>query len=133
MAQPPNGGCCGNNGLLYELEQPQGGSLPWVEAPLYGFCGQCSNGSGPNAGLVLDQSGSVYGTTFNGGAFSAGGVVFMVTSTGTDTTIYSFEGGIDGYGPYTGLIMDSAGNLYGVAQGGGANGNGNGVVFEVTP
>jgi uncharacterized repeat protein (TIGR03803 family) len=128
------GGCCGNNGLLYKLEQPSSGSLPWVEVPLYGFCGQCAAGSGPNAGLVLDPFGSVYGTTFNGGALSfAGGVVFMVTPTGTETTIYSFEGGIDGYSPYTGLIMDSAGNLYGVAQGGGANGNGNGVVFEVTP
>jgi len=126
------GGCCGNNGLLYRLEQTSGG-LPWFEIPLYGFCGACAEGSSPNGGLVLDPSGSVYGTTFNGGAFSGGGVVFMVTATGTETTIYSFEGGTDGYQPQSGLIMDSAGNLYGVDQGGGPTGNGNGVVFEVTP
>ena len=55
----------------------------------------------------------------------------------TESTLYSFTGGTDGSSPVTGLISDSAGNLYGVAESGGnlsdCNGAGCGVVFELSP
>ncbi len=127
------GGPYGNNGLLFSVSQSVGGGLPWTEIPIHGFCGQfnCTDGSGPNAGLVL-ASPFIYGTTTNGGASNVG-VVFQIG--GQSPVLYSFEGGLDGYSPAAGLIMDSSGNLYGTAQGGdptSASG-GQGLVFEVTP
>ena len=78
--------------------------------------------------LVLDAKGNLYGTTFAGG--SAGlGVVFRVTSTGTENVLYSFTSA-DGCSPYTGLIRDAKGNLYGTTGACGAYGFG--TVFEVT-
>ena len=78
--------------------------------------------------LVLDAKGNLYGTTFAGG--SAGlGVVFRVTSTGTENVLYSFTSA-DGCSPYTGLIRDAKGNLYGTTGACGADGLG--TVFEVT-
>lgn len=131
------GGLYGNNGLLYSLTPPGGGGLPWFERPVWNFCGQtsCADGSFPNAGLALDSSGYVYGTNMNEGATSVGGTVYQVSLAGSEVTIYSFEGGNDGYQPKAGVILDAAGNLYGVSEGGEPQSptGGQGVVFEVTP
>src|SRR5580704_13102129 len=94
---------------------------------LYSFLGG-SDGANPVSGLVRDSVGSFYGTTLNGGASNAG-TVFKIDPTGKETVLHAFTGGTDGAKPYAGLVLDDAGDLYGVTSAGGAN-NG-GTVFQV--
>lgn len=80
-----------------------------------------TNGYGPYGTLIADQAGSLYGTANNGGAFGYG-VVFKCDTSGNLTVLYSFSGtGGDGNDPGGGLVRDSAGNLYGTTNSGGAN------------
>jgi uncharacterized repeat protein (TIGR03803 family) len=89
-----------------------------------------SDGANPVGDLVRDATtGNLYGTTKLGG--KGYGVVFKVSSTGTETTLYSFSGGADGAGPVAGLLRDSSGNLYGTTAFGGASLRG--AVFKLTP
>jgi hypothetical protein len=106
-------------------------------------------GATPLAGVTLDASGNLYGTTNAGGNLHATacnfygcGVVFKLTPTTsgpwTETVLHSFTGGVDGRYPFrSGVILDGAGNLYGVTEEGGklsdCSGVGCGVVYEVTP
>jgi len=76
------------------------------------------NGSTPNGGLALGPDGNLYGTTQTGGITDVG-TVFKVSPTGILARIYSFTGGIDGDTPNDGLVLDSAGNIYGTTQNGG--------------
>jgi uncharacterized repeat protein (TIGR03803 family) len=95
-------------------------------------------GVGPGAGLVMDKTGTLYGTTTFGGP-SAAGLVFKLappTVNGKawiETTIYSFSGGTDGSDPTDlgALVFDKRGNLYGTTNTGGHYGQG--TVFELTP
>jgi uncharacterized repeat protein (TIGR03803 family) len=103
---------------------------------LFDFSAAGGVGSLPLAGLVLDTSGVLYGTTESGGADNAG-VVFQLVNTGgarwTENVLHSFStDGVDGTLPQTGpLAMDAKGNLYGTTYSGGAN-NG-GVAYEISP
>jgi uncharacterized repeat protein (TIGR03803 family) len=110
------------------------------EQVLYSFCQQtgCGDGSSPFAGLLLDSTGNLYGTTVLGGNGSNAGTVFQLTpnSSGgwTETVLYAFcPAGqcADGAEPRGGLVVDSAGNLYGTASK--AGNKGKGVVFELSP
>jgi len=76
-----------------------------------------SDGAGPSAGLIMDNAGNLYGTTFVGGS-SASGTVFKLDTTGNETVLYSFMDTPDGAIPVSNLIMDKAGNLYGTTYGG---------------
>jgi uncharacterized repeat protein (TIGR03803 family) len=81
----------------------------------------------------MDSAGNLYGTTSGDGQFG-NGAVFKLTPSGGEwiyTSLHDFTGGVDGAAPAAALAMDSSGNLYGTATGGGANGKG--VVFEITP
>jgi uncharacterized repeat protein (TIGR03803 family) len=84
---------------------------------LYSFTGQ-PDGSAPAAGLVLDGSGNLYGTTKTGGASNLG-TVFKLDTSNTETVLHSFTGPPDGENPATGLVLDAAGNLYGTTFSGG--------------
>jgi uncharacterized repeat protein (TIGR03803 family) len=99
------------------------------EAVLHSFTGG-PDGKYPFAGLVKDAKGNYYGVTILGGSFG-NGVVFKLDKAGKETLLYTFTGESDGGVPlyYGSLVMDSAGNLYGTTQGGGA---GFGTVFKVT-
>jgi uncharacterized repeat protein (TIGR03803 family) len=125
-----SGGGAFNNGVVFKLS-PRG-----TETVLYSFTGGADGGS-PQAGLVRDAAGNLYGTTFYGGftgseACDFGcGVVFKLSPAGTYTVLHSFAGGSDGANPFAGLTRDSAGNLYGTTQYGGVHGNG--VVFKLSP
>ena len=93
------------------------------------------DGQTPNAPLIVDASGNLYGTTQLGGAYDAGTVFELTPEAGggwTETLLYSF-GYLhpDGYSPSSGLIFDAAGNLYGTTFEGGAYGLG--TVFELSP
>ncbi|MGA9354453.1 MAG: choice-of-anchor tandem repeat GloVer-containing protein [Terriglobales bacterium] len=98
-----------------------------VQTFLHAFGG--SDGQSPNAGLVLDESGNVYGTTQYGGA-SGRGAVFKVTAAGQESVEYSFDGGADGAYPNGGLVRDAEGNLYGTAYQGGTYNCG--TIFKIT-
>ena len=89
-----------------------------------------TDGAGPQAGLVRDAAGNLYGTTYLGGA-SGRSVVFKLDANGAVTVLHSFTGGADGSRPSARLVRDSFGHLYGTTQEGGAYGRG--VVFKITP
>ena len=98
---------------------------------VYNFGSQANDGTHPYANLMADKSGTLYGTTSQGGANGAG-TVFKITPDGTETVLYSFKGGADGKGPGFGtLIEDAAGNLYGTTQFGGVNNAG--TIFKLAP
>jgi uncharacterized repeat protein (TIGR03803 family) len=109
------------------------------ETVLYRFTGGADGGN-PTAGLVIDSAGNLYGTTLLGGPPGCQdfvcGVVFKLDPSGKETVLHTFSGGT-GFGPYAGLLMDPAGNLYGTTYFGGnlndCNGQGCGVVFKITP
>src|ERR1035441_9199057 len=94
---------------------------------LHSFAGG-ADGANPYAPVAMDASRNLYGTTLNGGT-GGHGVVFKVDAGGNETVLYSFTGGSDGGSPYAGVVLDSAGNLYGTTYYGG--GAGAGVVYRV--
>src|ERR1022692_2247571 len=99
---------------------------------LYSFCSQtkCTDGAGPQAGLVQAANGDFYGTTYSGGANVYYGTVFKITPGGTLTTLHSFNGE-DAGGPVAGLVQAANGDLYGTTVNGGTNGGG--TIFKITP
>jgi len=97
---------------------------------LYSFTGG-TDGNLPTAGLIQGSDGSLYGTTYEGGT-NGDGVVFKITTNGLPTTLYSFTGGADGYGPWAGLVQGTDGNFYGTTEYGGLH-SGVGTVFRITP
>jgi uncharacterized repeat protein (TIGR03803 family) len=121
-------------GTVFELT-PAG-----VETVLYNFCftPNCNNGVYPQAGLLADSKGNLYGTTLDGGT-SGYGTVFELSPpaiTGgawSITVLHAFtEKGSDGSYPLAGLIADTSGNLYGTTNNGGSAA-GYGTVFELSP
>ncbi|HXM41986.1 MAG TPA: choice-of-anchor tandem repeat GloVer-containing protein [Bryobacteraceae bacterium] len=106
------GGGATGAGVLFEV------NAAGNESTLYSFTGQ-GDGNRPEAGLSRDSAGNLYGTTYNGGAASAG-VVFKLDTAGLETVLYNFTGGADGGHPMAGVILDSVGNLYGTTNLGGA-------------
>jgi len=98
---------------------------------LYSFDGS-GLGAGPKSGLILDPQGNLYGTTVAGGS-EFGGDVFRVSPTGQGAILHSFTGPpSDGDSPYSALVRDSAGNLYGTTAYGGAYSQyGWGTIFKV--
>jgi uncharacterized repeat protein (TIGR03803 family) len=124
-----DGGNAGN-GTVFEL------TATGEETVLYRFCSQpgCSDGSGPYGGVIMDSEGNFYGTTAYGGA-NGGGVVFKLSSSGEETVLWSFEGSpSDGSQPYSTLVRDKKGNLYGTTAGGGTTSDcqfGCGTIFKI--
>jgi len=121
---------------------PSSSPLPTNGTVLYSFLGPRAggtgaDGAGPAAGLVSDASGNLYGTTYWGGTTGLGSVFELVNSSGvyTEKLLHSFAGpplggdGADGANPYSDLIIDSDGNLYGTTGKGGPSGLG--TVFEL--
>lgn len=104
-----------------------------TETVLYSFCvlTNCADGQGPQARLLLDGAGNLYGTTHEGGQFNQG-AVFKLASSGTFSVVYSFgaQPG-DGSQPQAGLIADAAGNLYGDTPYGGQSDSG--TLFRLAP
>lgn len=98
-----------------------------------------THGSFPQTGLVADAEGNLYGVTPDGGAACAPngcGIVFELSPEAggawKQTTIYTFKGGTaDGSLPWSALLFDGKGNLFGETLGGGSGGDG--TVFKLTP
>jgi len=104
------------------------------ETVLYTFKGG-ADGSKPFAGVTLDAAGNLYGTTANGGSTNERGVVFKVDPSGNETVLHAFTDGADGCQPFSGVVLDDAGNLYGTTWLGGTGDRFNlcGVVYKVDP
>ena len=113
---------------------------------LHSFAGYPADGSLPIAGLFMDTSGNLYGTTTYGGSNSCPGgygvgcgTVFKLDTNGVETVLYNFTGP-DGANPSGNVIMDANGDLYGTTQFGGltddCGGDGSypgcGVVFKLS-
>jgi uncharacterized repeat protein (TIGR03803 family) len=136
-------GCNGFGcGVVFELAPNPDGI--WTERVVYSFTGGADGGY-PQAGLILDAAGNLYGTTYYGGSTACPvgcGVVFKLApnsdGTWTESALHGFTGGAGGANPYAGLIFDAAGNLYGTTTGGGdynacSPTEGCGVVFKLAP
>jgi uncharacterized repeat protein (TIGR03803 family) len=121
------GGAYGN-GTVFEVTGPGSEDL------LYSFGGVANDGLNPAAGLVWDGAGHFFGATTNGGGpgcFTGCGIVFAITKTGREATLFSFSNRNVGCIPYAALIRDTAGYLYGTTSNCGTTGNG--TVFAVKP
>jgi uncharacterized repeat protein (TIGR03803 family) len=106
---------------------------PWTETVIYSFRGD-TDGANPGYGdLTFDQAGNIYGTTYFGGTNSQGVVYKLTPSNGkwTESAIHTFSGASDGENPYSSVIFDTSGNLYGTTFAGGAHGYG--TVYQLTP
>ena len=125
-------------GTVYELSRDTNGQL--TETILYKFKGE-TDGAGPSGSLVFDAAGNLYGTTVSGGnpevCNGAGcGTVFKLSpnqdGSWSESILFRFLGSTDAEQPGTGVIFDTAGNLYGAA-GGGCVVLCNGVIFKLSP
>jgi uncharacterized repeat protein (TIGR03803 family) len=113
---------------------PGGG---WNQEVLHAFGKTASDGKEPEAALIFDAKGNLYGTTAGGGVNGRGTVFELMPNgdgTWTEQVLYSFgaESSKDGQLPYGSLIFDKTGNLYGTTQQGGAYSS-YGTVFELSP
>jgi uncharacterized repeat protein (TIGR03803 family) len=101
---------------------------------LHNFNNNGTDGAYPQAGLIVDAAGNLYGTTNSGGTYTYGTVFELTPAAGggyTEKILHNFTNGADGGNPQSGLILDGAGNLYGTTYVGGAYCCG--TVFELTP
>lgn len=118
-------------GTVFRLtRQPDG---HWKETILHNFKAE-KGGYFPDAGVVVDEAGNVYGTTGSGGSECGCGVVYRLAPNPDGTWVYTvlhrFKG-YDGAFPAANLVLDDKGNLYGTTRYGGAGGGG--VVFKIIP
>jgi len=131
-------------GTVFKLAPNGDGS--YTESILHSF--DYTDGASPNAGLIEDAAGNLYGTTSYGGtglswqcAGCSSGTVFELSPSGnsyTETVLYNFcsQGGTqctDGAVPVAGVIQDASGNLYGTTEFGGVNGIDWGTIFKLSP
>jgi uncharacterized repeat protein (TIGR03803 family) len=114
------GGGTYGKGTVFELQPPASPGGTWIETVLYTFAGG-SDGSGPR-GLAMSDNGVLYGVTEMGGPAGAGTVFQLAPPANsggawTETTLYTFQGGLDGTGPYEPPVITDEGTLYGTTGG----------------
>jgi uncharacterized repeat protein (TIGR03803 family) len=123
-----------NAGTVFKLTRSD------KETVLYSFLGGMNSpmpndGANPRSKLVRDSAGNLYGTTVQGGGFGCNsfgcGIVFKISPSGTEIVLHSFASQPDGANPESGLVRDSAGNLYGTTFVGGENNFG--TVYKLSP
>jgi len=137
-------GGTGGFGTVFKLTPEKSG---WKLSLLHTFNGGNNggeDGGDPNARVIFGSDGSLYGTTTGGGSSGCSycGTVFKltpapiacITCPWTETVLYRFQSGIDGRLPYSEVVFDQDGNIYGTTQSGGSNCQyGCGTVYELTP
>jgi uncharacterized repeat protein (TIGR03803 family) len=141
LSQGGNGVCPNKTegcGEVFELSPNGNGG--WTRKTLHEFPTNGSDGYYPQARLIFDAAGNLYGTTLYGGSRHFG-TVFELTPQAngkwTEKILHDFSNdGTDGKFPWAGLVFDAAGNLYGTTFEGGTYticAGGCGVVFELSP
>jgi hypothetical protein len=131
LGTTPYGGANGY-GSVFQLTKSAG---VWHQAVIYSFQGGTADGANPGAGLTKGGGGVYFGTCFAGGS-TGNGVVFQLTppasgGTWTETVLYNFQGGNDGAGPTSQLVVDKRGDIDGTTTGGGSASAG--TVFQLVP
>jgi uncharacterized repeat protein (TIGR03803 family) len=120
-----------DRGTIFRLTPPVSPSKSWTYQQLYSFKNR-NDGERPRS-LVVDDDGTLYGTTNYGGA-NRGGILFKLTPGSTlpwvKKTLHAFSGP-DGYYPAGRLAFDADGDLVGTTENGGTNQGG--VVYRFTP
>jgi uncharacterized repeat protein (TIGR03803 family) len=113
-------------GIVWKISQKG------VETVLHNFTAGSSDGGYPEAGVIADSSGNLYGVTTGGGTADTG-VLYELDTNRVLTVLHSFVGA-DGEYPAAVLLRDADGTLYGTATyGGEGSGFGNGTVWKLTP
>ncbi len=116
--------CSGGCGVAFKLSPAATTGGKWTETILYAFKGG-SDGGAPEANLIADATGALYGTTATGGSGNCSGgcgTVFKLTpprrenGPWIETVLHAFTGGADGHAPLAGLIADATGALYGTTS-----------------
>lgn len=125
-----------NGGTVYKVSPLGGKTLLW------GFTGGF-DGKAPGSALASDAAGNLYGTASLGGRLACNsgsgcGVVFRLSKAGNFAVLHTFTGVPgDGQSPASGVVLDSAGNIYGTAPLGGATrnclGSGCGMAYKISP
>ena len=127
----------GGGGTAFKLTPGMGN---WAYAVMHEFTGSFQGG--PRANLVMDTAGNLYGTIAAGGAYGNGTVFKLTPWSGgwTYTSLHDFTGGSDGARPFSSVVLDGNGNLYGTTLDGGTGDGGTGycskgcgVVWEIIP
>jgi hypothetical protein len=135
------GGGNSGSGAVFVLAAPAAGGTPWKETVLYRFTGR-NDGTNPEAGLILDTHGDLYGTTAVATNRSAQGNVFRLKppsqkeGTWSFSVLHTFTGSPDGASPSAKLVLNGNGGVVGTTQLGGTGSGcqgGCGTAFEVSP
>ena len=127
-------GSVNNNsgGAVFKVSPNSDGT--WTLSYIHKFPYHSKTGSQPYGGLIFDAASNLYGTTSAGDTYGYGNIFKLTPNSNgswTEHVLHHFTGGKDGANPYSGLIFDAVGDLYGTAYQGGATGFG--VVFKLTP
>lgn len=119
-----------NAGIVFNLQPPATACktvlCPWTFTVVHSFSNGPDGGYPAFGDLTFDAAGNIYGTASGGGTFGQG-VVFKLSRSGSEwveSVLWNFTGGDDGENPQSGVIFDSAGNLYGTARS---------TVYELSP
>jgi uncharacterized repeat protein (TIGR03803 family) len=126
------GGRNGSNGNVFELSPNSSGG--WTETVLHTFGDQPDGAHPQSSPVIFDSAGNLYGTTADGGAWGTGTVYELSPTAGgtwNETILHNFYDNADGGYPFSGVIMDKSGNLYGTTLAGGSKKLG--IVFELSP
>jgi uncharacterized repeat protein (TIGR03803 family) len=125
-----------NLGTVFQIAPPAEGQTVWTETVLHSFTDGTDGDNPFDAGVALDKSGALFGTTLLGGTFGTG-IAFKLTPPAqggtqwTEAILHSFGNGTDGEGPLSKLVIGKGGTMYGtLSQGGPAN---LGLVYSLTP
>jgi hypothetical protein len=130
-------------GVVFRLTPPTGNDTEWEETVLYTFGDNPNDAEKPDAALVMDSDGAIYGTTQFGGPGRVG-TVWKLTppaegqTSWTESIVHGFSGP-DGFRPYGPVLIDAKGAIYGNTIQGGpdqdcASGDSTcGVVYKLTP
>jgi uncharacterized repeat protein (TIGR03803 family) len=125
-------GGAGGYGTVFKLSPNLDGT--WTETLLYSFTGG-ADGSNPEASVIFDAAGNLYGTTVYGGKFGLGAVFRLSknsSGTWTETVLYSPDSNAAGCCSFAKLTFDAAGNLYGTWSNS-TESDRYGAVFKLSP
>jgi uncharacterized repeat protein (TIGR03803 family) len=130
------GGGLKGAGTVFSLTPPAAGKTVATEAAIYNFASKLHDGSYAYAGVVRGPSGVLYGTTRDGGTHNYGTIYSLTPpakgkTVWTQTILHDFTNAADGGNPYSGLVIDGTGVLYGTTYSGGSQSSG--VVYKLTP
>jgi uncharacterized repeat protein (TIGR03803 family) len=134
-----SGGAAASGGIVFELAKPAAAGGAWAEIVLHSFAGGTADGANPDAPLVMDAAGALYGTTQWGGQGGGyDGTIFRLVppaagqTAWAETVLYRF-GAKGGASPVGALLIGRDGALYGTACGCGLGDASKGAVFRLAP